>query len=408
MSSAEHNAPVFDLLSKEHERQSQCLTLIASENHSSGAVREALASVLTDKYAEGYPGRRYYGGCEVGDEIERLARDRARELFQVDWANVQPHSGTQANIHAYLSVMKPGDPMVAMSLNAGGHLSHGYKVNHTGKLFDVQHYGLDESTGLIDYDEVERLAKEHKPKVLVAGGSAYPRLIDWARFRAIADEVGAVFMADIAHPAGMIAAGVIPSPVGHAQLVTMTTHKTLRGPRGGMILCDEELKKKVNSSVFPGGQGGPFLHAIAGKAIAFGDALQPAFRAYQEQVAANAKALGEAMLGYGYELVTGGTDTHLILVDLRPKGLSGAEVEDRCRAANLVVNKNLIPGDPRPAQETSGLRLGTPAVTTRGMKVEQIQELASCIDRLVSGGDAELPAVSAKIAELAEAYPLPQ
>ena len=404
---ATQDPELYRLLEDETRRQSECLTLIASENHASPAVRETMSSHLTDKYAEGYPGRRYYGGCEVADEAERLARNRAKELFGAEHANVQPHSGTQANIHAYLAVMQAGDALVGMALNAGGHLSHGFSRSHSGLLFQSSSYGLDTETGLIDYDEVERLAKEHRPKVLVAGGSAYPRLIDWQRFRQIADEVGAKLLADIAHPAGLIAAGAIPSPVGIADLVTMTTHKTLRGPRGGMILCAKDLRKAVNSSVFPGGQGGPFLHAIAAKAVAFGEALRPEFKAYQQQVLVNAKRLGEALVERGFDLVTGGTDTHLVLVDLRPKNMAGSEVEELCLQAQLVVNKNLIPNDPRPAVETSGLRLGVPAVTTRGLGEEHMVEIADLLERLIGGGAAEVPSVRERVAALAAAFPLP-
>ncbi len=396
---------VARLCRAETERQARCLTLIASENHCSPAVRAAMASHLTDKYAEGYPGRRYYGGCEVADEVERLARKRAKELFGAESANVQPHSGTQANLCAYLAVMEPGDPMLAMRLQAGGHLSHGFAKNHSGRIFKAEHYGLDEETGRIDYDEVERLAKEHRPKLIVAGGSSYPRLIDWERLRRIADEVGAFLMADIAHPAGLVAGRAIPSPVGIADLVTMTTHKTLRGPRGGLILARKDLAKAVRSSVFPGGQGGPFLHAIAAKAVAFHEASQPAFREYAQQVIRNAVRLGEALAGHGYDLVTGGTDTHCLLLDLRPKDLSGKEAEERCLRVGLVVNKNLVPRDPRPAVETSGLRLGTAAVTTRGMKEGEMDLLAELIDRALSGEDEE--AVARRVRELAAAFPLP-
>ncbi|MDP6425056.1 MAG: serine hydroxymethyltransferase [Planctomycetota bacterium] len=409
MKHIEANDPdVHRLILREEERQACSLTLIASENHSSKAVREAMASHLTDKYAEGYPGRRYYGGCEVGDDVERLARDRAKELFGAGYANVQPHSGTQANIAAYLAMMQPGDRLLGMALNAGGHLSHGFSRSHTGQLFEAASYGLDESTGLIDYAALEKLAQEHEPKVIVAGGSAYPRLVDWQRIRAIADAVGAKLMADIAHPAGLIAGGLIPSPVGIAHVVTMTTHKTLRGPRGGMILTNEDdLKQPLNSSVFPGGQGGPFLNAIAAKAIAFGEALQPAFKDWGRQVIANAQALGVALVERGLDLVTGGTDTHLVLVDLRAKDMSGRDAEELCLQANLVVNKNLIPGDPRKAMETSGLRLGTPAVTTRGMKEDHMVELADAIDRLLTGGESEVAGVREKISALASDLPLP-
>ena len=409
MKHIEANDPdVHRLILREEERQACSLTLIASENHSSKAVREAMASHLTDKYAEGYPGRRYYGGCEVGDDVERLARDRAKELFGAGYANVQPHSGTQANIAAYLAMMQPGDRLLGMALNAGGHLSHGFSRSHTGQLFEAASYGLDENTGLIDYAALEKLAQEHEPKVIVAGGSAYPRLVDWQRIRAIADAVGAKLMADIAHPAGLIAGGLIPSPVGIAHVVTMTTHKTLRGPRGGMILTNEDdLKQPLNSSVFPGGQGGPFLNAIAAKAIAFGEALQPAFKDWGRQVIANAQALGVALVERGLDLVTGGTDTHLVLVDLRAKDMSGRDAEELCLQANLVVNKNLIPGDPRKAMETSGLRLGTPAVTTRGMKEDHMVELADAIDRLLTGGESEVAGVREKISALASDLPLP-
>ncbi len=399
---------VFDLIAQEDQRQAECLTLIASENHCSPAVRAAMGSLLTDKYAEGYPGRRYYGGCEVADQIEDLAISRAKELFGAEHANVQAHSGTQANLGAYLSVMAPGDRLLGMALNAGGHLSHGFSRSHSGILFEPTRYGIDEGTGLIDYDEVERLAKERRPRMVVAGFSSYPRLLDWKRMRAIADEVGAFFLADIAHPAGLIAAGVIDSPVGIADFVTMTTHKTLRGPRGGMILCKEEFAKKLDSSVFPGGQGGPFLHVIAAKAVAFGEALQPGFKVYGQQVLENARVLAEALLGHGFEIVTGGTDNHLVMVDLRPKGLSGKQAEALCLRAGLVVNKNLIPGDPKKAMETSGLRLGTAAPTTRGMGPEGMTEIAGLLDRLITGGESEMAVVGARIRELAAAHPLPQ
>ena len=397
---------VLALLEAEERRQASTLTLIASENHSSPAVRAAMASVLTDKYAEGYAGRRYYGGCEVADDVERLAIARAKALFGAEAANVQPHSGTQANLHAYLAVLEGGDAILGMALASGGHLSHGFERSHSGLLFKARSYGLDPETGRIDYDAVLRIAKEQRPKLLIAGGSSYPRLIDWQRFRAIADEVGAYLLADIAHPAGLVAGKAIPSPVGIADLVTMTTHKTLRGPRGGMILAKKDLAKKVNSSVFPGGQGGPFMHSIAAKAVAFGEALSEDYQAYIRRVIENARVLGEALVERGLALVTGGTDTHLVLVDLRPKGLSGAEAEARCLDVGLVVNKNLIPNDPRPAMETSGLRLGTPAVTTRGMGTAEMLELADILDRLFSHGDERVSARE-RIASLAAGFPLP-
>ena len=407
MSQQGRDEAVFDILAREDLRQARCLTLIASENHCSSAVRRAQGSLFTDKYAEGYPGRRYYGGCELADELETLAIVRAKELFGAEAANVQPHSGTQANLAAYLALMEPGDALLGMALNAGGHLSHGFSRSHSGRLFSAEHYGLDQSTGLIDYEALALKAKEQRPKVIVAGGSAYPRLLDWQRIRGIADEVGAYLMADIAHPAGLMAGKAIPSPVAVADVVTMTTHKTLRGPRGGLILAKQGLLKALNSSVFPGAQGGPFLHAIAGKAVALGEALEPGFATYAKQVVANAKSLGEALQGHGYKLVTGGTDTHLILVDLRPKNMSGREAESLCLAAGLVVNKNLIPGDPRKPMETSGLRLGTAALTTRGMREPQMREIAELIDRLLSAGSGESEAVAKRVLELAEEFLLP-
>ena len=390
MSQQGRDEAVFDILAREDLRQARCLTLIASENHCSSAVRRAQGSLFTDKYAEGYPGRRYYGGCELADELETLAIVRAKELFGAEAANVQPHSGTQANLAAYLALMEPGDALLGMALNAGGHLSHGFSRSHSGRLFSAEHYGLDQSTGLIDYEALALKAKEQRPKVIVAGGSAYPRLLDWQRIRGIADEVGAYLMADIAHPAGLMAGKAIPSPVAVADVVTMTTHKTLRGPRGGLILAKQGLLKALNSSVFPGAQGGPFLHAIAGKAVALGEALEPGFATYAKQVVANAKSLGEALQGHGYKLVTGGTDTHLILVDLRPKNMSGREAESLCLAAGLVVNKNLIPGDPRKPMETSGLRLGTSFTTCVGVLSgthdprRDARRLAVVVDQIVN------------------------
>jgi len=392
-------------LQREDKRQGDTLTLIASENHCSAAVREACSSRITDKYAEGYPNRRYYAGCEVADGIEELARQRALELFAgAESANVQPHSGTTANLAALLALAGPNGRIVGMSLKAGGHLSHGHRKSHTGMIFDAHQYGVDDS-GRIDLDEVRKIAREHQPKVLIAGGSSYCRDIDYRAFAAIAAEVGAVLMADIAHPAGLMAAGVVPSPIGIADVVTMTTHKTLRGPRGGMILANEDLLKQINSSVFPGAQGGPLMQQIAGKAVAFGEALQPGFRAYQQAVKDNAAWLAECMVQQGLDLVTGGTDNHIVLIDLRKGSMTGAAVEERALAAGIAVNKNAIPGDPRPPMITSGLRVGTPAVTTRGFGRDQIRTIAEIIGGLVRGDDPDR--YRGIVQELCTAHPLP-
>jgi glycine hydroxymethyltransferase len=392
-------------LQREDRRQSQSLTLIASENHCSSAVREASQSRITDKYAEGYPQKRYYGGCEVADGIEELARQRAMQLFAgAEDANVQPHSGTTANLSALLALAGVGGRIVGMALKAGGHLSHGHDKSHTGVVFQARQYGVDDR-GRIDLDEVRRVVKEHQPKVLIAGGSSYARNIDYAAFAAIAREASAVLLADIAHPAGLIAAGVVPSPVGIADVVTMTTHKTLRGPRGGMILAKKELAKQINSAVFPGSQGGPLVQQIAAKAVAFGEALRPEFRDYQQRVKDNAAYLAERLLGAGLDIVTGGTDNHIVLVDLRKTDVTGAQVEERALAAGLSVNKNAIPGDPRPPMVTSGLRLGTAAVTTRGFGRDQIAIVADVITGLVKGGDPER--FRGTIHGLCEAFPLP-
>lgn len=392
-------------LQREDRRQSQSLTLIASENHCSTAVREACGSRITDKYAEGYPNRRYYGGCEVADGLEELARQRALQLFPgAEEANVQPHSGTTANLSALLALAGPNGRIVGMALKAGGHLSHGHDKSHTGMVFQARQYGVDDR-GRIDLDEVRRVVLEHQPKVLIAGGSSYARNIDYAAFAAIAKEASAYLLADIAHPAGLIAAGVVPSPIGHADVVTMTTHKTLRGPRGGMILARKDVAKQINSSVFPGSQGGPLVQQIAGKAVAFGEALQPSFRDYQRRVKEHAAFLAEYLMAAGLDIVTGGTDNHIVLVDLRRTEVTGAQVEERALAAGLAVNKNAIPGDPRPPMVTSGLRLGTAAVTTRGCGREQIQTIADIIVGLVRGEDPERfrPVVQ----ELCAAFPLP-
>lgn len=392
-------------LLREDRRQSTTLTLIASENHCSAAVREACGSRITDKYAEGYPNRRYYGGCEVADGIEELARHRALQLFAgADDVNVQPHSGTTANLAVLTALAGPGGRIVGMALKAGGHLSHGHDRSHTGMLFAARQYGVDPS-GRIDLDEVRAVVREHHPKVLIAGGSSYCRDIDYSAFAAIAREVGALLMADIAHPAGLMAAGVVPGPVGIADVVTMTTHKTLRGPRGGMILAKKEHAKAIHASVFPGAQGGPLVHQIAGKAVAFGEALRPEFRAYQARVKDNAAWLAQCLVDRGLDVVTGGTDNHIVLVDLRRTDVTGAAVEERALAAGLAVNKNAVPGDPRPPMVTSGLRLGTAAVTTRGFGRDQMTQVATIIRGLVHGEDPERfrPLVQG----LCEHHPLP-
>ena len=396
------------LLERELTRQSTTLTLIASENHCSPAVREACGSVITDKYAEGYPGARYYGGCEVADAIEELARARALRMFPgVAHVNVQPHSGTTANLAALEALAGSGGAILGMALNAGGHLTHGHPMSATGRLFAATQYGIDATTGLIDLDQIRDLAREKRPKVLIAGGSSYPRLIDYAAMKSIAHEVGAVLMADVAHPAGLMAAGVIPSAVGHADVVTMTTHKTLRGPRGGMILTTAEHAKAIDRAVFPGGQGGPLLHQIAGKAVAFGEALQPEFVAYQREVVALAQYLAECLAAAGLKIVTGGTDTHMVVVDLRPLGdVTGQQVEERAFAAGLVVNKNMIPGDPRPPRVTSGVRLGTPALATRGMGRDEVRFLADTLVALMRGTDPAT--LRPKVVDLCRRYPLPK
>jgi glycine hydroxymethyltransferase len=396
---------VAALLQREDRRQSRTLTLIASENHCSAAVREASSSRITDKYAEGYPNRRYYGGCEIADAIEELARHRALQLFAgAEDANVQPHSGTTANLSALLALAGPGGRIVGMALKAGGHLSHGHDKSHTGMVFQARQYGVD-ATGRIDLDEVRRVVKEHQPKVLIAGGSSYCRSIDYAAFAAIAREVGAFLLADIAHPAGLMATGVVPGPIGIADVVTMTTHKTLRGPRGGMILAKKDLARQINSSVFPGSQGGPLVQQIAAKAVAFGEALRPEFRTYAQRVVDNAQVLAERLLAGGLALVTGGTDNHIVLVDLRATDATGAHVEERALAAGLSVNKNAIPGDPRPPLVTSGLRLGTAAVTTRGLGTAEMHTLADAIVGIVRGEDPER--FRRPVQDLCEAFPLP-
>lgn len=374
---------VFDAISKEIDRQRNNLELIASENFVSEAVLEAIGSHMTNKYAEGYPGRRYYGGCEHVDVVENLARDRFKELFNADHANVQPHSGSNANMAVYLAFLKPGDKVLGMNLNEGGHLTHGSPVNISGKYFDFVHYGVDSETEQIDYDVVREIAVREKPKMIVAGGSAYPRKLDFKKFKEIADEVDAYFMVDMAHIAGLIAAGLHESPVPYADFVTTTTHKTLRGPRGGAILCKGEHAKKIDSAIFPGLQGGPLMHLIAGKAVAFGEALEDDFKVYSKQVIDNAKALADSLTEHGFRLVSGGTDTHLLLVDIKSskvcEGMTGRKAEELLDEVKITVNKNTIPNETEKPMVTSGIRIGTPAMTTRGMKEEEMKEIGELI-----------------------------
>ncbi|MEM9532926.1 MAG: serine hydroxymethyltransferase [Pseudomonadota bacterium] len=381
MSIAGFDEELHQAMAAEDQRQEDHVELIASENYASPRVLEAQGSVLTNKYAEGYPGRRYYGGCEHVDVAERLAIQRAKQLFGADFANVQPHSGSQANAAVFLALLKPGDTILGMSLAHGGHLTHGAKVNFSGKLFNAVQYGLDTDTGLIDYEEIAELAQTHKPKMLIGGFSAYSQVVDWARMRQIADSVGAYFVVDMAHIAGLVAAGVYPNPVPHADVVTTTTHKTLRGPRGGLILAraNEKIEKKLNSLVFPGTQGGPLMHVIAAKAVAFKEALEPSFKDYQEQVIANARALAEVFVERGYKVVSGGTDNHLFLLDMIGRDITGKDAEERLGEAHITVNKNSVPNDPRSPFVTSGLRIGTPAITTRGYGEEDTRELGHLI-----------------------------
>ncbi len=397
-------------IAAEQRRQEDHIELIASENYASPRVLEAQGSVLTNKYAEGYPGRRYYGGCENVDVAEQLAIDRVKELFGADYANVQPHSGSQANAAAYLALLRPGDTILGMNLEHGGHLTHGAKVNFSGRVFNAIQYGVDEETAVIDYDQVERQALEHRPRMLIGGFSAYSRKVDWARMRAIADSVGAWFLVDMAHVAGLVAAGLYPNPVPHAHVVTSTTHKTLRGPRGGVILCqaDEEVEKKLNSLVFPGTQGGPLMHVIAAKAVAFREALEPGFREYQQAVIENAQAMAGTMMERGYKVVSGGTDNHLFLVDLIGREFTGKDAEEALGRAHITVNKNTVPGEPRSPFITSGLRLGTPAVTTRGFGRADCVDLAGIICDVLDGiGDEAVERTARQAAEaLCARYPV--
>ncbi|MEN9916179.1 MAG: serine hydroxymethyltransferase [Pseudomonadota bacterium] len=372
---------LWSAMRKEAQRQEDHLELIASENYVSPLVLQAQGSILTNKYAEGYPNKRYYGGCEYVDIVEQLAIDRAKQLFQADYANVQTHSGSQANAAAYMALLEPGDTLLGMSLAHGGHLTHGAKVSFSGKTYHAYSYGITADTQLIDYAEVESLAKKYKPKLIIAGFSAYSRVVDWQRFRDIADEVGAYFLADMAHVAGLVAAGLYPSPVPIADVVTTTTHKTLRGPRGGLILAraNPEIEKKINSAVFPGQQGGPLMHVIAGKAVAFKEALEPSFKLYQQQVITNAKAMAQAMSQRDYKIVSGGTDNHLFLIDMIEKGITGKEAEEILEKAYITLNKNMLPNDPRSPFVTSGLRIGTPAITTRGLKEKEAKDVANWV-----------------------------
>ncbi|MDE3739911.1 serine hydroxymethyltransferase [Pseudomonas resinovorans] len=401
---------LFDAIRNEARRQEDHIELIASENYASPQVMQAQGTELTNKYAEGYPGKRYYGGCEFVDKVEQLAIDRAKQLFGADYANVQPHSGSQANSAVYLALLNAGDTILGMSLAHGGHLTHGAKVSSSGKLYNAVQYGLDTATGLIDYDDVERLAVEHKPKMIVAGFSAYSKTLDFPRFRAIADKVGALLFVDMAHVAGLVAAGLYPNPLPYADVVTTTTHKTLRGPRGGLILAksNEEIEKKLNSAVFPGAQGGPLMHVIAAKAVCFKEALEPGFKDYQAQVIKNAKAMAKVFIDRGYDVVSGGTDNHLFLVSLIKQGKTGKEADAALGRAGITVNKNAVPNDPQSPFVTSGLRIGTPAVTTRGFLVPECRVLASWIcDILDHLGDADVEAqVARQVAQLCARFPV--
>ena len=397
---------VYASMMRELVRQQDHIELIASENFVSPAVMEAMGSHLTNKYAEGYPGARYYGGCQYVDEIENLAIERAIKLFGAEHANVQPHSGSQANVAVYLALLQPGDTILGMDLSHGGHLTHGSKASISGKYFNACFYGVDEQTETIDYEQVLRRAEEVKPKIIIAGASAYPRFIDFKKMREIADEVGAYLMVDMAHIAGLVAAGVHPSPVPYAHVVTTTTHKTLRGPRGALILCKEELKKKINSAVFPGTQGGPLMHIIAAKAVCFQEALRPEFKAYQTQVVKNAAALADELQAQGLRLVSGGTDNHLMLCDVMSKGKTGMEVQELLDAANITANKNTIPFDTPSVKLTSGMRFGSPAATTRGMKEQEMHQIGAMIARLVNEGEEAVPQVKEQVIELCRQFPL--
>ena len=404
----ETDSEIYEAIEAELKRERQSLVMIASENYASRAVIEAQANVMTNKYAEGYPGARYYGGCEFVDRVERLARSRANRLFDSEHANVQPHSGSQANMAVYLSVLQNGDTIMGMDLSHGGHLTHGSPVSFSGKIYNPLFYGLHSETQRIDYDQVRDLAQKHKPKIIIAGASAYPRRIDFSLFKDIAQGVGAYFMVDMAHIAGLVAVGLHPSPVGQADFITSTTHKTLRGPRGGLILCSEEYGAKLDKSVFPGTQGGPLMHIIAAKAVAFEEALRPDFAAYQKQVVVNAHVLAEALMGYGFDLVSGGTDNHLILIDLTAKGITGLDAERALGEAGIVANKNTVPFDKKGPKITSGLRLGTPALTTRGMKEAEIRQIAGLINEILDAPSSESVCrrVKGVVSELCGNFPI--
>ena len=416
---------VFDSIEQELHRQQDTLEMIASENFTSPMVLEAVGSVLTNKYAEGYPGKRYYGGCEAVDLAENLARDRAKELFQAEYANVQPHSGSQANMGVYLTLLQPGDMVMGLNLSHGGHLTHGSPVNFSGKLYQFISYGVSKETGRVDFSKVLFLARKHKPKLIVCGGSAYPRFIEFVQFRQVADEIGAFLMADIAHPSGLVASGIHPSPWPFCHVVTSTTHKTLRGPRGGLILVGKDFENTwgavapksgriklvselIDSAVMPGIQGGPLMHVIAGKAVAFGEALQPAFLQYCKQIVKNAKTLAETLLNLGYDIISGGTDTHLVLIDLTPKGISGKKAEITLEEAGITTNKNMVPFDERSPMVTSGIRIGTPALTTRGMKEDEMIQIAKLMDNIIKNIQDEkiIRYTRNTVSELCSAFPI--
>ena len=400
---------VFEIIKKEIYRQRNQIELIASENFASLPVLEAASSVMTNKYAEGYPKARWYGGCSFIDEVEELAQERVKKLFGAEYANVQPHSGTQANIAVMMAILNYKDTILAMDLACGGHLSHGHPLNFSGKFYNVITYGVDKKREVIDYEEVKTLAEKHKPKLIIAGASAYPRIIDFKKFREVADSVGAYLLVDMAHFAGLVAAGIYPNPVEFAEFVTSTTHKTLRGPRGGFILCRKEFAKKIDTAVFPGGQGGPLMHIIAAKAVGFGLALKEEFKEYQRQIVKNAKAFAKALENRGYRIVSGGTDTHLFLVDLRDKDITGRDCAHILEKVNITVNKNLIPYDPRPPKITSGIRIGTPAVTTRGMKESEMEIIAELIDKTIrffNVDEEKLDRIREDVKELLDKFPL--
>ena len=397
---------VYNAIDSELQRQRNKIELIASENFTSEAVMEAMGSYMTNKYAEGYPQNRYYGGCECVDIVEDLARDRAKKIFGAEHANVQPHSGAQANMGVYQAILTPGDTVLGLNLSHGGHLTHGSKVNSSGKLYNFIAYGVKEEDGRIDYDEVEKLAIEHKPKLIVTGASAYPRIIDFKKFREIADKVGAMLMVDMAHIAGLVAVGLHPNPVEYADFVTTTTHKTLRGPRGGMILCKEKYAKQIDKAIFPGIQGGPLMHVIAGKAVCFKEALEPEFKTYQEQVIKNAKVLAEELQKYGFKLLSDGTDNHLILIDLRNKGITGKELEVRLDDVGITINKNSIPYDPEKPSITSGIRIGTPAVTTRGFKEGEMKKIAKLINETVNNYETKKDEIREEVQKICKEFPL--